>query len=580
MKTHIRALEDSNGEITNDQFAIATELNKYFHSVYVEDKDTSNIEPVNKSKKQLETVKITLEDVRAKLKALDKSKSVGCDSVHPHVLKECSMSLSYPLYLVFKKTLETGILPDIWKKANVTPLFKKGSKLKASNYRPVSLTSIPCKILERLIADCILDHLLKNNLLAKEQHGFLKGKSCTTNLLEYLDILTDAIHNGIPVDVLYTDFKKAFDSVSIKKLLSKLLASGISGILLKWIECFLSNRKQRVVMGDCVTDWIDVLSGVPQGSVLGPILFLIFINDLPERLINDCRLYADDNKIIAPISSQSDSKVFQNDIKLLDEWSIQWKLGLNFEKCKIMHFGTNNKEYPYFMNNNNELMEIEKSTLEKDLGVFISSDLKWAKQVKYAAGKANSMLSLLNNTFKYKDKALMKTLYCTYVRPNLEFAIQAWNPYYNKDINELEKVQRRATKLIPELRHLDYQHRLKALDLTTLEVRRLRGDLIQQFKISKGLEIIELKQAQYPAHSIGTSGPASNIRGNKHRLQSELVKNCMKRQNFFTNRVVEGWNSLPSEIVESSSINSFKSKLESINLQEIIDRKKIKKNFF
>jgi ribonuclease P/MRP protein subunit RPP40 len=156
----------------------------------------------------------------------------------------------------------------------------------------------------------------------------LKGKSCTTNLLEYLDILTDAIHNGIPVDVLYTDFKKAFDSVSIKKLLSKLLASGISGILLKWIECFLSNRKQRVVMGDCVTDWIDVLSGVPQGSVLGPILFLIFINDLPERLINDSRLYADDNKIIAPISSQSDSKVFQNDIKLLDEWSIQWKLGL------------------------------------------------------------------------------------------------------------------------------------------------------------------------------------------------------------------------------------------------------------
>ena len=408
----------------------------------------------------------------------------------------------------------------------------------------------------------------------------MKGKSCTTNLLEYLEIITDAIHNGIPVDVLYTDFKKAFDSVSIKKLLSKLLASGISGILLKWIECFLSNRKQRVVMGDCVTDWIDVLSGVPQGSVLGPILFLIFINDLPERLINDCRLYADDNKIIAPISSQSDSKVFQNDIKLLDEWSIQWKLGLNFEKCKIMHFGTNNKEYPYFMNNNNELMEIEKSTLEKDLGVFISSDLKWAKQVKYAAGKSNSMLSLLNNTFKYKDKALMKTLYCTYVRPNLEFAIQAWNPYYNKDINELEKVQRRATKLIPELRHLDYQQRLKALDLTTLEVRRLRGDLIQQFKISKGLEIIELKQAQYPAHSIGTSGPASNIRGNKHRLQSELVKNCMKRQNFFTNRVVEGWNSLPSEIVESSSINSFKSKLESINLQEIIDRKKIKKNFF
>jgi hypothetical protein len=481
--------------------------------------------------------------------------------------------------LVFKKSIETGILPDMWKKANVTPLFKKGSKLKASNYRPVSLTSIPCKILERIIADCIMEHLLKNNLLAKEQHGFVKGKSCTTNLLEYLDILTDAFHNGIPIDVLYTDFKKAFDSVSLKKLLSKLCASGISGILLKWIECFLSNRKQRVVMGDCVTDWSDVLSGVPQGSVLGPLLFLIFINDLPKGLINVCRLYADDNKIIAPISSQSDSKVF-HDINLLDEWSVKWKLGLNFEKCKIMHFGSNNKEYPYFMKNNNELMKIEKSTLEKDIGVYISSDLKWAKQVKYAAGKANSMLSLLNNTFKYKDKVLMKTLYCTYVRPNLEFAIQAWSPFYNKDINELEKVQRRATKMIPELRHLDYENRLKALDLTTLEVRRLRGDLIQQFKIYKGFEIIELKHAQFPAHSINTSGPASNIRGNKHRLQSELVKTCSRRQNFFTNRVIEGWNSLPSEIVESNSIINFKSQLESINLQEIIDRKKIKRTYF
>jgi hypothetical protein len=144
------------------------------------------------------------------------------------------------------------------------------------------------------------------------------------------------------------------------------------------------------------------------------------------------------------------------------------------------------------------------------------------------------MLSLLHNTFKYKDKVLMKTLYCTYVRPNLEFAVQAWNTFYNKDINVLAKVQRRATKMIPELRHLDYKNRLKALDLTTLEVRRLRGDLIQQFKIYKGFEIIELKHAQFPAYSIRTSGPASNIRSNKHRLQSELVKTCSRRQNKIT----------------------------------------------
>ncbi|XP_065680569.1 uncharacterized protein LOC136094523 [Hydra vulgaris] len=183
--------------------------------------------------------------------------------------------------------METGTLPDMWKKANVMPLFKKGSKLKASNYRPVSLTSIPCKVLERIKADCIMQHLIKNNLLSKKQHGFMKSKSCTTNLLEYLDILTDAFHNRTP-----------------------LLTFGISGKRLTWIVCFLAHRKQRVVLGKSVTDWVDVLSGVPEGSVLGTLLFLVFINDLPENFIYECCLYADDNKIIAPISSQNDSQLF------------------------------------------------------------------------------------------------------------------------------------------------------------------------------------------------------------------------------------------------------------------------------
>ena len=168
-----------------------------------------------------------------------------------------------------------------------------------------------------------------------------KGKSCTTNLLEYIDILTAAKLHGTPVDVLYTDFKKAFDSVSHQKLLKKLLAAGIKDSILDWIKGFLLNRKQRVVMGDSVTDWVKVTSGVPQGSVLGPLLFLIFINELlfPDELQNKCRLYADANKIIAPIKTESDSIKFQEDINALDNWSKKWSLGLNFEKYKIMHFG-------------------------------------------------------------------------------------------------------------------------------------------------------------------------------------------------------------------------------------------------
>ncbi|XP_065640464.1 uncharacterized protein LOC136073043 [Hydra vulgaris] len=454
VKTHIRALEIDNGEIINDQFAIATELNKYFHSVYVNDNCTNIIEfQYITSNLLLNTVLITQNDVQTRLQALDKSKSVSFDFVHPYVLKECSSSISYPLYLIFKKSMETGTLPDMWKKANVMPLFKKGSKLKASNYRPVSLTSIPCKVLERIIADCIMQHLIKNNLLSKKQHGFMKSKSCTTNLLEYLDILTDAFHNRTPVDALYTDFKKAFDSVSHKKLLSKLLTFGIS-----------ANRKQRVVLGKSVTDWVDVLSGVPQGFVLGPLFFLVFINDLPENFINECRLYADDNKIIAPISSQNDSQLFQNDMNKLDKWSTKWKLGLNLEKCKIMHFGSNNNEYSYFMNDNNTLMEIEKSKLEKDIGVDIST----------------------------------------------------WSPYYTKDINELEKVQRRATKMIPELRHLEYKQRLEILGLTTLETRRLR---VVQKEIRVWMNFNNMFNENYDAERVVRQDEVLHLQNNVNALR-------------------------------------------------------------
>ncbi len=210
----------------------------------------------------------TQEKIELRLKSLDKTKSYGVDLVHPRVLNECSNAFSYPLYLIFKKSNEFGALPDIWKRANFTALFKKGSKLKPSYYRPVSLTSIPCKLLERILADCLMDYLVKNNILTRKQHEFMRGKSCTTNLLEYIDLLTSHIFNGKAVDVLYTQFKKAFESVSHRKLYIKLVSLGIGGVILEWIKCFLENRQQRVVMGNCTTEWVEVKSGVLQESVL------------------------------------------------------------------------------------------------------------------------------------------------------------------------------------------------------------------------------------------------------------------------------------------------------------------------
>jgi ribonuclease P/MRP protein subunit RPP40 len=308
-------------------------------------------------------------------------------------------------------------------------------------------------------------------------------------------------------------------------------------------------------------------------------LFLILINDLPSRLLIECRLYADDNKIISQIASEEDSKSLQKDIDTLDEWSEEWSLGLNFEKCKIMHFGKQNKQYGYNMKDNGISRKLEVSSVEKDIGVLISSDLKWEKQVRSAAGKANSKLALLDRTFTYQEKNLMRTLYCTYVRPHLELAIQAWCPYLSKDVKELENVQKRATKLIPEIRHLKYAERLIALGMTTLEERRLRGDLIQQFKIFKGYDPVMFGNSIVSNQSAPIEGPAYNIR-HKQRINQEIVPHCIAREHFFTNRVALAWNKLPENVINSKSIYSFKANLQSIDIGAFLEeKKKIKKCF-
>ncbi len=482
VKNHIKALENHNGEVIFDTYNIADVLNNYFKSVYVnEEINTTPTLPL-RTNYQMEDIQIDYEDVKCYLSKLDVRKSTGFDNVHPYVLNKSNEGIAVPL-TIFKMSLSKCEVPQKWKCANVTPLFKKGSRLAPENYRPVSLTSIPCKVLERIISDKLSNYLNENNLLSSKQHGFVKKKNCTTNLLESIDMITNHLSKGEPVDVLYTDFQKAFDTVPHQRLLQKLKSYGIGEKLMKWMESYLRTRKQRVVMGDVVSKWIDVVSGVPQGSVLGPLLFLIYINDLPEVISNVSKLYADDNKIMAVVNNTEDRDNFQNDINSLNEWCNEWLIKLNLDKCKIMHIGKNNNQYEYNTMNGKLNQILKTTTLERDIGVNISNDLKWEHHIKLIVNKANSKLGLLAKTFRYKNKQLIKSLYCTFVRPLLEFAVPVWCPYLEKDISKLEKVQHRATKLAPEIRHLPYNERLKKLGLTTLVDRRTRGDLIQQYKI-------------------------------------------------------------------------------------------------
>jgi hypothetical protein len=279
--------------------------------------------------------------VKNKIKKLRRAAAAGPDSIGPGLLQELNNELAPILTQIFYKSLSTGVVPKHWKEANVTPIFKKGKRTAPENHRPVSVTSVRCKLLESVIKDRIMDHLKRNKLIRNSQHDFLPGRNCTTNLLSFFKKVTREVDSGGSFDAIFLDFAKAFDKVPTKRLMKKVRAHGISGPLLVWIKNWLTDRRQRVVLVGEFLDWIAVLSGVPQGSVLGPLLFLLFINDLDlaAQEVSALAKFADDTKLGQRIISDEDRATLQNALSKLCAWSGMWGMEFNVKKCKIMHFG-------------------------------------------------------------------------------------------------------------------------------------------------------------------------------------------------------------------------------------------------
>ena len=349
------------------------------------------------------------------------------------------------------------------------------------------------------------------------------------------------LEDGDCVDVAYLDFRKAFDLVSHKHLLLKLQNHGINGQVLKWVKAFLENRKQKVVIRGVESENLDVLSGVPQGSVLGPILFLIFINDLPKCTNCPVCLFADDSKIYCrvPRENNNDPKLegarenLQRDLQELENWANKWKMSFNVNKCKIMHLGYGNMKHEYELNNT----ILSESTEEKDLGVLIDNDLKFSRHIKGIVANTNRMIGLIKISFENIDIDMFKNLYNTLIRPLIEYCVQAWSPYIQKDIILLENVQRRATKLVGKLKNKEYEDRLKDLNLTKLEDRRIRGDMILTYRLLNGEEGIDYRKF------FTLSEVPYNLRGHSMKLV-RTFEHLNVRRNFFSIRIIEKWNSL------------------------------------
>ena len=351
------------------------------------------------------------------------------------------------------------------------------------------------------------------------------------------------------------DYKKAFDSVPHQRLLHKIEGYGVSGNLLSWVTNFLDHRYQRVTVDGVHSKWCSVISGVPQGSVLGPLLFIIYINDLSENINCSIKQYADDTKLYTTVKDNNDVLQFQHDLDAVAEWSNVWQLSFNFSKCKHMQVGNKlSVDYNLMDHQNGERKIISHVSSEHDLGIWCTADLKPSLQCQHAVSKAMKVLGLIKRTFKYFNNTSLSKLYKTYVRPHLEYCVQVWSPFLAGDIDSLEKVQHRATKLVPSIANLPYEQRLKILNLQSLYARRLRGDLIETYKILNGFTGTSM-------NNYFTINTDSRTRGHSMKLFKERSRLNISKF-FYSNRVISCWNSLPDYIIAAESINSFKNRLD------------------
>ena len=458
----------------------ASILSKQFSSSFtVETGEIPYFEERTKTK--ISSAQITVVMVIKELKKLNPYKACGPDQIHPRLLIELAEYIAEPITTLFNLSLRHGSVPEDWKTAIISPIYKKGSRHIAENYRPVSLTSILCKMLEKFLRDKIMTHLQKENVLSNKQYGFISGRSTTTQLLHYLDYCTEVLANKGVIDVIYLNFSKAFDTVPHQRLLKKLEDYGIIGKIHKWIKAFLNERTQQVVVNGSFSSPAKVLSGIPQGTVLGPILFIIYINDLLDNISSKGLKFADDTKIFRQITSKQDSTLLQTDMNLLEEWAKNWKLKFNHEKCHVLTIGKmENIQHTnrYIINDN----EIEHVFEEKDLGITIDFELKFDQHISKIVNTANAIVGQIRRSFSYLNCDIFKRIYTAFVRPHLEYGQAVWSPHLKRLIDKIENVQIRATKLVDGLSNLTYADRLRKLDLPTLAFRRKRIDLIELYK--------------------------------------------------------------------------------------------------
>ena len=495
VKSKIGPLLDKNGKYISSPLEMANILAKQFSSVFSKMSAPlsapSELFPddVHSTKEtSINDIVFSIEDVIKAILQLSLSSAPGPDGFSCVLLKNCVYSLSNPLYQIYRRCLDDGKVPKSFKRSCITPIFKSGNKGHAVNYRPVGLTSQLSKIFEKIVRGQMLDFFEKNNVLNNTQHGFRKGRSCLSQLIEHFEKIIDYLDQGYNIDVVYLDFCKAFDKLDFNVLLTKLKNYGVGGKLGRWLYSFLIGREQYVMVNGFVSVVCDVLSGVPQGSVLGPLLFLVMINDIDENVKGAfLSSFADDTRIGMAIKGSEDVSNLQLDLDEIYKWADDNNMKLNSSKFELLHYGNKNftnESYSY-IDSTGKIITPQESV--KDLGVIMSSNAMFSSHIDTTITKVNKLVSWALRSFECRSKEFMLTIWKSIILPHFDYCSQLWNPNKVGDINCLELIQKCFICKIKSCKEMSYWDVLKDLKLYSLQRRRERYRIIYLWSILEGL---------------------------------------------------------------------------------------------
>ena len=475
---------------------------------------------------------------------------------------------------MWRESLDTGEIPPDLKFQLITPVHKKGSKALPSNYRPISLTSNLIKIFERVLRTKIVAYLERNKIICRNQHGFRRGRSCLTQLLYHVDLILLNFLNGNDTDSIYLDYAKAFDKVDHSLLLQKLHSYGIRGKLLTWLSNYLNNRSQVVAINGAKSYPASVMSGVPQGTVLGPVLFILYLNDLTRCIRHSViSSFADDTRLQKEIQCTDDVKLLQEDLDESVRWSEENNMALHINKFEYLCHSTGYSKLlqqlpfssQFYQYTTKDGTNIEPTHIVRDLGINIVPDLQWTPHINIICDSARKMTSWILSVFADRSVTTMLTLFKSLIRSKVEYCCPLWDPTRVQDIETLEGVQRHYTSKISCVTDYHYYDRLKYLKLMSLQRRRERYSIITIFKILN--EMIP--------NDIGLTFSTNERRGIRVNIPSinkeAKMKYTSQYDNSFRIRASKLWNSIPPEITRKTTMESFKPALTRF-LQSFPDR--------